>query len=72
MKSRLKKPEIEFDAAELVRRVESFAAGHQPVTRRTVKLPPPVKPIAAKGVRAIRAGLGLTQAEFAHCSMSRR
>jgi len=30
-----------------------------------VKLPPPVQPIPAKQIRAIRLGLGCTQTEFA-------
>ena len=60
-----KKPEIEFDANELLRRMKGFAAGREPARERTVKLPPPVKAIPAKQIRAIRLGLGCTQTEFA-------
>lgn len=65
MKTRTKKTEIEFNADELVRRVEGFAAGIEAARERRVKLPPPVKPIAAREVRALRTNLGLTQAQFA-------
>ena len=65
MKTKTKKSEIPFDAGALVARVEGFAAGRQPARERTVKLPPPVKPIAAKQIRAIRLDLGRTQTEFA-------
>jgi len=65
MKTRSKKTEIEFDAAELVRRVEGFAAGAEPASEREIKLPPPVKPIAPKEIRALRARLGFTQTQFA-------
>jgi putative transcriptional regulator len=60
-----KKTEIPFDAMTLIARVEGFAAGREPARERTVKLPPPVKAIAAKEIRAIRERLGCTQAEFA-------
>ena len=60
-----KKPEIEFDANELRRRMKGFAAGREPARERTVKLPPPVKPIPAKQIRAIRPGLGCTPTGFA-------
>jgi putative transcriptional regulator len=65
MKTRKKKTEIEFDADALVRRAEGFAAGEEPAHERKVKLPPPVKPIAAKQIRAIRTRLGFTQSQFA-------
>lgn len=65
MKTPTNKTEIEFDAAELLRRVEGFAAGTERVVERQVKLPPPVKPIAAREIRALRAHLGFTQAQFA-------
>lgn len=65
MKTRTKKVEVEFDAAELVRRVENFAAGTARTREREVKLPPPVKPMAASEIRAIRARLGFTQSQFA-------
>lgn len=61
----MKKTEIEFDANELLRRMKGFAAGGEPARERTVNLPPPVKPIPAKQIRAIRLGLGCTQTEFA-------
>jgi len=60
-----KKIEIEFDANELLRRMKGFAAGREPASERTVKLPPPVKPIPAQQIRAIRLGLGCTPTEFA-------
>jgi len=65
MKTKMKKIEIEFDANELLRRMQGFAAGREPARERTVKLPPPVKAIPAKQIRAIRLGLGCTQTEFA-------
>lgn len=66
MKTRTKKTDIEFDAAELVRRVEGFAAATERVAReRKVKLPQPVSAIPAQEIRAIRARLGCTQSEFA-------
>jgi putative transcriptional regulator len=65
MKTKTKKIEIAFDAAALVARVEGFAAGQQPARERKVNVPPPVKPIPAKQIRAIRLGLGCTQTEFA-------
>lgn len=45
MKTKTKKREIEFDANALLSRVEGFAVGREPAVARTVKLPPPVKPI---------------------------
>lgn len=57
--------EIEFDPETLVKRVEEFAAGRHPFRERTIKLPPPVKSIPAREIRAIRARLGFTQVEFA-------
>ncbi len=65
MKAEPKKAEITFAAGALVARVEGFAAGRQPARERTMKLPPPVKPIPAKQIRAIRLGLGCMQTEFA-------
>lgn len=65
MKMKTKKAEITFDAGALVARVEGFASGRQPARERTMKLSPPVKPIPAKQIRAIRLGLGCTQTEFA-------
>ena len=60
-----KQPAIPFDAGALVSRVEGFATGREPARERTVKLPPPVKPIPVKQIRAVRLGLGCTQTEFA-------
>jgi putative transcriptional regulator len=60
-----KKTEIEFDPEELVARLERFAAGTERAHERIVKVPPPVKPIAPKQIRAIRVGLGITQSQFA-------
>ena len=58
-------PEITCAAGALVARVEGCAAGRPPARERTVKLPPPVQPIPAQQIRAIRLGLGCTQTEFA-------
>ena len=60
-----KKSEIPFNAETLLARVEGFAAGSERSRERTVKLPPPVKAIPAKEIRAIRTVLGCTQIEFA-------
>ncbi len=57
--------EIPFDAAALVARVEGFAAGRERARERAIKLPPPVKAMPAREIRAIRARLGCTQMEFA-------
>lgn len=65
MKPKTKKTEIQFDAEKLLARVESFAAGREPSRERTVKLPPPVKAMLPKEIRAIRQRLGCTQLEFA-------
>ena len=61
----VKQPAIPCAAGALVARGEGCAAGRQPARERTVKLPPPDKPIPAKQIRAIRLGLGCTQTEFA-------
>ena len=65
MKTRTKKSQIDFDAGKLAARVERFASGAEPARERVVKLPPPVKPIAPRQIRAIRARLGFTQSQFA-------
>ena len=65
MKTKMKKTEIEFDANELRRRMKGFAARREPARERTVKLPPPVQPIAAQQIRAISPGLGGTPTGFA-------
>ena len=60
-----KKREIKFDADALLARVEGFAAGQERAVERTIKIPPPVKPIPARQIRALRASLGFTQTQFA-------
>ena len=65
MKTKTTNPEINFDAGALVARVAGFAAGQEAARERTVKLPPPVKPIPAQQIRAIRLGLGCTPTGFA-------
>ena len=62
---KMKKTEIPFNAETLLARVEGFAAGRERSIERTIKLPPPVKAIPAKEIRAIREVLGCTQIEFA-------
>jgi len=49
----------------LVARVAGCAAGRPPARARPVKPSPPVQPIPAQQIRAIRPGLGGTQTEFA-------
>jgi putative transcriptional regulator len=65
MKTKTKKTDITFDPATLVARVEGFAAGQTPARDRTVNLPPPVKAMPPKAIRALRIQLGCTQMEFA-------
>jgi putative transcriptional regulator len=65
MKTKTKKTEIPFDAEALVARVEAFAAGQAPARERKVNLPPPIKAMPAKAIRALRLQLGCTQMEFA-------
>jgi putative transcriptional regulator len=65
MKPKTKKTEIPFDAGTLLARVEGFAEGREPARERTLKLPPPVKVMPAKEIRALRLRLGFTQLEFA-------
>ena len=60
-----KQPAIPFAAGALVARVAGCAAGRPPARARPVKLPPPVQPIPAQQIRAIRPGLGGTQTGFA-------
>jgi len=60
-----KKKEINFDADALLARVEGFAAGKERAIERTIKIPPPVKPIPARQIRALRTSLGFTQTQFA-------
>ena len=61
----MKKTDIPFEIAELVDRVERFAAGTEPARVRRVQIPPPVKSLSTRAIRAIRAKLGCTQSEFA-------
>jgi len=65
MKTKTRKAEILLDPKALVARVEGFAAGRQRARERTLKLPPPVKAMPPKQIRAIREQLGCTQTEFA-------
>jgi putative transcriptional regulator len=65
MKAQKKNASIQFDPQELVRRVEGFARGRQRARVRKLRLPPPVHAVPAKEIRAIRARLGYSQAEFA-------
>ena len=60
-----KQPAIPCAAGALVARGAGCAAGRPPARARTVKLPPPVQPIPAQQIRAIRLGLGGTQTGFA-------
>jgi putative transcriptional regulator len=65
MKTKKQSPDILFDAETLLRRVQGFANGTESYTEYTIKVPPPVKPIPAKEIRAIRTKLGFTQPQFA-------
>lgn len=60
-----KTSDIIFHPETLLTRVEGFAAGLEPFTERRIKLPPPVKPLRPREIRAIRDSLGFTQSEFA-------
>jgi putative transcriptional regulator len=64
------KNENEFNADELLARVEAFAkhtTGEKKMTLRTVELPlpEPLAPMAARQVAALRQRLGVSQAVFA-------
>ena len=66
----MKHKQIEFNAEALVKSVESFAAhvqGRKKLTLRTRKLalPPPIKPLRAKEIVALRLQLNVSQAVFA-------
>ena len=65
MKKRAKKREIEFDANELVRRVEGFASRSERIRVRKLKLPPRLHSLPIREIKAIRTQLGFSQAEFA-------
>ena len=60
-----KQPAIPCAAGALDARVEGFTPGRPRARARTVKRPPPVQPIPAQQIRAIRPGLGCTPTEFA-------
>ena len=62
--------EIEFDAEELVRRLESLArhaTGEKPLTMRSTRLalPPPEEPLKPREIAGIRNALGVSQGVFA-------
>lgn len=66
----MKHKEIEFNAEELVRSVEAFAAhvqGRKKLTLRThkLRLPTPIKPLRPKEITALREQLNVSQAVFA-------
>lgn len=68
--NRPKPVEIEFDAKELVRRMENLArhaTGEKPLTLRTTRLalPPPEKPLKPREIAGIRNALGVSQGVFA-------
>ena len=67
---RTNKNGIEFDAEELIRRLESVAkhaTGEKRLTLRTTRmaLPPAEKPLKPSEVTALRKKLGVSQAVFA-------
>ena len=51
MKTKTKKTQIQFDAEALVLCIEAFAAVRAPARERTMKLPPPVRPMRAGNPR---------------------
>jgi putative transcriptional regulator len=66
----MKRKEIEFNAENFVTSVEGLArhaAGKEKLTlrTRTLKLPPPIRPIKANEIAAIRNRYGVSQAVFA-------
>lgn len=66
----MKRTEIEFSPENLVTSVEAMArhaAGQEKLTlrTRTLKLPPPIKPIKPKEIVAMRHRYGVSQAVFA-------
>lgn len=66
----MKRKEIEFNTEDLVTSVEALArhaADNEKLTlrTRTLTLPPPIKPIGAKEIVAIRKTCGVSQAVFA-------
>ena len=66
----MKHKEIEFNAEDLVKSVESFAAHVQGRTKLTLRtrrlsLPLPIKPLRAKEIVALRLQLNVSQAVFA-------
>jgi putative transcriptional regulator len=65
MKKIKKEIQFPFDEHDLVNVVENLAAGVGVVKKYRIKVSPPVKPIPAKDIRAIRMKLGFTQPQFA-------
>ena len=65
MKKINKEVEFPFEEQDPLNVVQKFAAGIGAVKTYTVKVPPPVTPIPAKEIRAIRMKLGFTQPQFA-------
>ena len=66
----MRRKEIEFETEDLVTAVEGLARhalGRQKLTLRTktLKLPPPIKPIKAREIVALRNKYGVSQAVFA-------
>lgn len=66
----MKRKDIEFDEADLVRSVEAFTGhvtGRQKLTlrMRTLRLPKPAKLVRPAEIRAIRRKLNASQAVFA-------
>jgi putative transcriptional regulator len=66
----MKRKEIEFNAEDLVRSVETLArhaVGEEKLTLRTkaLSLPSEIKPMPAKEIVALRASYGVSQAVFA-------
>jgi putative transcriptional regulator len=62
--------EIEFDADELIRRLDALAkhaTGERPLTLRTTRLalPPAARPLKPREIAGIRKALGVSQAVFA-------
>ncbi|SRR6266404_6872729 len=67
---RNKHVEIQFDAGELIRRMENLAkhaTGEMPLNMRMTRLalPPPVKPLKPHQIAGIRKTLGVSQGVFA-------
>lgn len=70
MNSGMKRKDIQFDEADLVRSVEAFSgdvSGKQKLTLRTrpLRVPKPAKPVRPAEIRAIRRRLNASQTVFA-------